>query len=120
MMVIPSSANTQPQPKPPGQSEQPKLQVLGALAPNKWKTFADFENEYFSRWVVLLPKDKNAWLNGSCSCPFFFLNYKCKHIVGLAIRNQSAEAPIEAKLVPIGQKRRRGRPSKARSALVVQ
>ena len=43
----------------------------------------------------------------------------CKHVIGLAIRLKLAKPPAAAKDVPIGQKRRRGRPSKDTKALIV-
>ncbi|KAL0831843.1 hypothetical protein ABMA28_001373 [Loxostege sticticalis] len=42
------------------------------------------------------------------------------HIIGLAIRLKYAVPPVEAKNIPLGQKRKRGRPSKAKPALIIQ
>ncbi|XP_048481537.1 uncharacterized protein LOC125489545 [Plutella xylostella] len=70
------------------------------------------------KWQVDLPH--NDWMQGKCNCPAFYKNYMCKHIMGLAIRLKFANPPPEAKNVPIGQKRKRGRPSKSRPALVIQ
>ena len=43
----------------------------------------------------------------------------CKHIIGLAIRLKSAKPPPAAKDVPIGEKRKRGRPKQAKKALII-
>ena len=43
----------------------------------------------------------------------------CKHIIGLAIRLKSARPTPAAKDVPIGEKRRRGRPKEATRARII-
>jgi hypothetical protein len=55
----------------------------------------------------------------------FFYYYKlffdtCKHIFGLAGRLGYDKFPAVAKNIPIGQKRKRGRPSKCKKALIRQ
>jgi hypothetical protein len=44
----------------------------------------------------------------------------CKHVIGLAIRLKYVVPPLEAKNIPLGQKRKRGRPSKAKRTPIVQ
>lgn len=85
-----------------------------------WKTFDDYKNVFFSSWNVTMPKEQSEWINGKCDCPQFSRKYICKHLLGIAIRLKYVEPPIEAKALQIGQKRKRGRPSKARAALVLQ
>jgi len=46
--------------------------------------------------------------------------YKCKHVYGVDIYQKLIEAPEQTKTVPIGQKRKRGRPALARKALLPQ
>ena len=60
------------------------------------------------------------WKRSKCNCPAFLKNYICKHIVGMAIRLKHCKPPPEAKTVALGEKRKRGRPSKAKPALLVQ
>ena len=55
-----------------------------------------------------------------CLCPFFVKHTHCKHALGMQIRRKDINVPREAKLIPLGQKRKRGRPAKARKALLVQ
>ena len=43
----------------------------------------------------------------------------CKHIIGLAIRLKAAKPPLAVKDIPIGQKRKRGRPNKSSKALII-
>ena len=60
------------------------------------------------------------WRKSKCNCPAFYKNYICKHVVGMAIRLKYCKPPPPAKTVPIGEKRKRGRPAKAKPALLVQ
>jgi hypothetical protein len=53
----------------------------------------------------------------TCSCKFFKKEFTCKHVVGAQIREKGLQVPIEAKTIPMGHKRTRGRVSRARSAL---
>ena len=55
-----------------------------------------------------------------CTCPFFMKNGQCKHELGTKIRRTEDSVPQEAKTIPHGQKRKRGRPTKAKKALIVQ
>jgi len=47
-------------------------------------------------------------------------NYICKHVVGMDIRLKHCKPPSAAKTVLIREKRKRGRPAKAKMALLVQ
>lgn len=84
-----------------------------------WNTFKRFRDRAFKIWIIDLPKDKTNWADGRCTCPNFFKKFMCKHILALALRLKLAQPPVEAKSVPIGEKRRRGRPKKAAKALLV-
>lgn len=55
-----------------------------------------------------------------CSCVDFLKHHKCKHMIGIAARLKYTTIPIEAKSVPLGAKRKRGRPGKTKSALQLQ
>ncbi|PZC85335.1 hypothetical protein B5X24_HaOG201831 [Helicoverpa armigera] len=75
-----------------------------------------------TKWRVDLPHNID-WiqkLDGKCNCPAFYKNYMCKHIIGLTIGVKLANPPPEAKNLLIGQKRKRGRPSKSKPALIIQ
>lgn len=82
-----------------------------------WTTFDQFKNRAFIGWKIVW---EDNWRNSVCNCPVFMKNYICKHVVGIGIRKSLIEVPMEAKTVPIGKKRPRGRPPKARKALIVQ
>lgn len=66
------------------------------------------------------PVTEGNWANAFCVCTDGLKKYLCEHIVGIALRFKVVEAPTEAKSIPIGQKRKRGRPAKAKQALTRQ
>jgi hypothetical protein len=85
----------------------------------RWNTFDQFKRRASSVWIVVLPNGDQKWQEGKCKCPSFLNKYMCKHIFGLAIRLKLAKPPPTAKDVPIGEKRRRGRPRKSTKALLI-
>ena len=85
---------------------------------SRLKTFDQYKKRNFAVWITTLPQDQAKWKDGVCTCPAFFKDYLCKHILGLAIRRKDVKPPPAAKQIPIGQKRKRGRPIKATKALL--
>ncbi len=71
-------------------------------------------------WSVTLSADKLKWLDGAYNCLAFFEKFMCKHIIGMAVRLNYYKLPTVAKGVKVGEKRRRGRPLKAKTALLIQ
>lgn len=85
--------------------------------PSTFESFNDFKENMFKSIKTFLPTD---WMKGECSCQEYMKKYICLHIVGMAIRLKLTKVPVEAKNIQIGEKRKPGRPSKAKKALVVQ
>ncbi|KAJ3641881.1 hypothetical protein Zmor_028351 [Zophobas morio] len=85
----------------------------------RWNTFDQFKKRAFKIWIVTLPDNKENWMNGRCTCPSFFKEYICKHIIGLSISLKYVGPPPSAKQVPIGKKPSRGRPKLATRALLI-
>lgn len=89
----------------------------------RWTTFDQYKKRAFNIWIVNFPKDTSdmneKWKEGQCTCPTFLKKFMCKHVIGLSIRLKYVKPPPAAKQVPIGEKRRRGRPNKATKALLV-
>ncbi|KAL0821529.1 hypothetical protein ABMA28_004986 [Loxostege sticticalis] len=101
----------------------PSSQVGDVNYGEQWLNFDDYKRKHFAFWKVKVPKNGTEnvnWKKGSCTCPQFYKKYICKHLLGLAIRLKLATPPSEAKALPIGQKRKRGRPTKSRPALIIQ
>ena len=98
--------------------EEDIKQVKGMI----WNTFEQFKKRASAIWIITLPNHENMadnWKQGKCTCPYFLKKYMCKHLVGLAIRLKYVKPPPVAKDIPIGQRRKRGRPKKSSRALIV-
>ncbi len=85
-----------------------------------WDSFDDLKRWRFSMWKISLKPDE--WDMAVCSCPIFLKRHICKHTVGVAIRLQcdGCVVPREAKMLTPLAKRKPGRPSKARGAVIRQ
>ena len=83
-----------------------------------WKTFDSYKKSVNSMWKVEM-KSKE-WEKSSCTCAKYLKQYVCKHILGIAINEGLYDVRPEAKNIPIGEKRKRGRPQRAKRALIVQ
>jgi hypothetical protein len=84
-----------------------------------WKDFDDFRSWSNSVWKVCGISAENIW-SSTCSCHMNQKHYCCKHTVGLGIRLGFVNPPFAAGNDKIEEKRKRGRPSKAQSALEKQ
>ncbi|CAF3981206.1 unnamed protein product [Adineta steineri] len=105
---------------PGGQQLSISKNEIDVMKKLKWYSFDQYKAKAFNIWHVILPMDSAKWLNGQCNCPVYFKKFMCKYIVGLAIRLNYCKPPPAAKNIPIGEKRRRDRPSKAKKALLIQ
>lgn len=89
---------------------------------SRWETFDDFRKKSFAICEVNFPSTANSetWLKGKCDCRNFYKLFICEHVVGIALRMKWTTPPPEAKNLPLGEKRKRGRPAKAKRALIQQ
>jgi hypothetical protein len=81
----------------------------------RWSNFNDYKTWRSEVWEVRIEAEVLT-----CTCPTFAKHRLCKHALGMKIRRKEVQVPPEAKNVPLGQKRKRGRPSKAKKALLLQ
>lgn len=89
----------------------------------EWSDFDAFRKKSFSfhDTTFIYPPKRENWLQSKCDCKDFFKLFICRHIIiDIGIRLKCITVPAEAKTVPIGQERKRGRPAKAKPALVKQ
>lgn len=93
--------------------------IVQFLNSETWTQFDDFKSNAFRVWATAII-DRDSWIESKCNCPAFMKKFMCKHILGIAIRLKYCCVPQEAKNLPIGSKRKRGRPAKAKKALLVQ
>ena len=91
---------------------------LNQYKKQRFTTFNQFKKS-FDIWCLEIEHDL-SWRKAKCNCPAFLKNYICKHVVGMGIRLKHCKPPFAAKTVPIGEKRKRGRPAKVKMALLVQ
>ncbi|CAF3436604.1 unnamed protein product [Rotaria socialis] len=85
----------------------------------KWNTFDQYRKRAFNVWYIKMQNDPTNWMKGICNCPAFFKCYVCKHVAGVSIRLKFCKPPPAAKDIPIGHKRKRGRPKKATKTLLI-
>ena len=79
---------------PPSKKDSlPEAEVRRAKV-RSWTTFEDFRKNASAVRVVQMKNDE--WDDATCSCPRFLREYKCKHIIGMAIRLQLVHAPPQA------------------------
>ena len=81
-----------------------------------WDDLDELVYHMFSLWLVQV--DEADWRLGQCSCPHFAKNYMCKHVIALSAQLGLHTFSVQAKSVPVGEKRKRGRPAVARPALI--
>lgn len=82
-----------------------------------WADFDDFAACRHAIWKVTIDPDSDQF---RCNCPGFLKGNICKLSLGCEIRLKVSKALSQAKMIPIGQKRKRGRPKLAKAALVRQ
>jgi len=84
------------------------------------KTFDEFRKLQFGTGVINI-FDEGTADSSLCSCPYFLKHNICKHALGMLIRLKVVQAPEDTnKSIPLGQKRKRGRPAKVKRDLLVQ
>lgn len=77
-----------------------------------WTDWKQFEERAFA--VAQVSMDESNWKLAKCTCEKFQKEFKCKHVIGVAIRRKLVQPPPAAKQIPIGQVRGPGRPPKAK------
>ena len=76
-------------------------------------TWREYRSYRQCLWMV--ERKRNRWF---CTCPVGIKSGHCKHTLGMAIVRGCVDCPEEAKTIPIGRKRKRGRPSRISGPLV--
>lgn len=86
-----------------------------------WKTFDEFiVHGYQQFYIVQFSND--CWKSKStCTCPAFFKQNICKHIIAIGVRLGAVIIPDTVNLVPLARTRRKpGRPKSTATALTKQ
>lgn len=92
------------------------------LDKKSWSSFDEYINYgYQIFWLVKFctKRDDATWMKkSSCSCPVFFKQHLCKHIVAIALRQKMIECPLTANPLLIAPRRPPGRIKNATKALM--
>lgn len=97
------------------------IQLVGEFYKHEYETFNEFSRKAFLIWEITLQKNFDKWCEARCTCPAFFKEYTCKHIVAVASRLGIITEPVvERAKQPLHPKKKRGRPSKAKPASMRQ
>ncbi len=85
---------------------------------HSWRTFDTYAASQTKLWFVEFPD--TDWTHAKCSCETYLKKFLCRHVIGIAMRLKFFNVCQAAKNIPIGQKRKRGRPALAKRALLTQ
>lgn len=87
------------------------------LAKQQWTSFDEFiTHGYQMFWLVVFSTDE--WKTKStCTCPIFFKEFICKHIVATALKCKIIECPFSANPILIAPRKKPGRPKNATMCL---
>ena len=80
--------------------------------------FDELEKLKFSVWIIKI--NRSNLYESTWTCPVYLKSWLCKHTAGMCIGLKLMSVPPETKLIPMGQKRKRGKSSKAKRALISQ
>lgn len=91
------------------------------LVKTTWKSFDEFIIHGFHQFHIVKFPIKNWKTDSKCTCPAFFKQHMCKHIVAIGVRSKIVELPANANPVRLAPtKKKPGRPKNAARALIVQ
>lgn len=98
-------------------SEHANLTYYQSLTKRQWTSFDEFIDHGFQMfWLVSL--SSLTWKSSStCTCPVFFKQHICKHIVALALKEKLLDCPQTANPMLLAPKRGPGRSKKASKSL---
>jgi hypothetical protein len=82
--------------------------------------YIDFNTAVAYMNVKKVSLNRVEWTESKCTCGFFQKNYICYHVIAVATHQELTDIPIRFKNVPLTQKKKPGRPPKAKKALVKQ
>lgn len=91
------------------------------LVRTQWKSFDEFVKYGFQQFWIVRFAFENWKTQSTCTCPAFFKQFICKHIIAVGIRLKEIQIPETINPVRIVATRKKpGRPAKSAKALIVQ
>ncbi len=82
-------------------------------------SFDEFRDYQTRLWQISFIEDKEKWCTSTCNCSQNQKNYICKHVILQAIRLKYVEVPTAAKIIPLHDMPKRGRPARVSKALQI-
>jgi len=83
----------------------------------EWNGFGRFTGwTNYEVWKIVIQNDVT---DSSCTCPSYLKKLVCKYVLGMLIKRKKVNVPSAVKRVPLSQKRKRGKLSKVKRALLV-
>lgn len=95
------------------------LKYYKSLAARDWKSFDEFityGQHIF--WIVKFSNDVEWDSKSSCTCPIFFKQHICKHIVAIAMHRKIMDCPQSANPILIAPRKKPGRTKNATMSLM--
>ena len=83
-----------------------------------WTTFDTYIKAESAIYSVNI--NTSDWTLSQCSCAWYKKNKICKHVIGISAKLKLCNFPLVAMQIPLGQKRKRGRPEGTKKALLIQ
>lgn len=88
-----------------------------SLTRREWQSFDEYIDFGFHQFWITTVSMTDWKISSTCSCPCFFKQYMCKHVMALAVKEKLVELPVFSNPVPLAKKRKPGAISKAKKAL---
>lgn len=91
------------------------------LVKTKWNTFDEFMSYGYQKFWLTQFSTADWKTNSTCTCPSFFKEHICKHIIAVGLREKIVKCPNTSIPTLLAATRKKpGRPKHAYKALIVQ
>lgn len=98
--------------------ENANYKYYKALSTRKWSSFDEYiQYGYQMFWLVCFSNDHWNTMS-TCTCPIFFKQHICKHLVAIALESKIIDCPQSANPLLIAPKRKPGRLKNATMSLM--
>lgn len=99
-------------------NENANYKFYQSLVKRKWTTFDEYVTHGFQIFWIVRFQAVNWKVTSSCTCPVYFKQRMCKHILAIAMREKLMDCPQNSNPMRLAPKRRTGRPKNASQALM--
>lgn len=106
---------------PSGKCGNPTRTHYEILEQTKWKSFDEYVAHGFNQFYILHVSQSDWKTQSKFSCPAFFKQNMCKHIIAAAIQEKLLDVSNTMNPSKLSNQRKKpGRPKAAKTALIVQ